>query len=385
MHSFFEETLGDLEVCKKFYPGRTYYIYGFGTFTSKPILSSTNAKYDRLCVLVDVDGHFMWVEDTFIYNIYLFTNKETATKLKVQKSTDYRETIRKLASPIVSLDTIQKYFVPHPRPALNSTLLTWFEKKKAKLIEELPADIQELVRHRPREINPEPERSTVFNKRQIRKFSAGELPNPIIPPFIFSEPTSVLSTSEPPPIILRCFNLAQTQNLARCGLDEEPPEIASNNFKTSFKEEDLAPPEEIPEDMELDAKTEEPADTQLSLSSSTGAMEEMSDLPPTPNEKIHTVKPTVNKYSNNKTEESKIQKALKNVIKSESSHNLDEPEMSPDVFIYSILLFEFEHTFRLLKLFILPLHILTYQPFLSEPFHHHSIGQQKLVHNALRH
>ena len=335
IHGFFEESLSDLEIYKKFYPGRTYYIYGFGTFPSKPILSSANAMYDRLCILINIDGHFHWVENTFIHNIYLFKSTEIAKNLKVQKSDDYREYISKLCSPILPLCLIDKYFVPHPRPTLNNAFLTWLEKKNAKLSEELPTNIQNAIRFHPRNISTEAEKGIVFNKRQINKFAVCEPPSPFVPPFIIGEPISVLPPKDPPPVIQRCFNLPRVRHSTKVSVEEkttdDEPLFRSYALKEPSAKEDLVPTKELPDKgLTVEVRNKEISNCFQQNASSSRILKETSDLPSTTKESTHAINPTPSKCTNSEVQESNARKALPDTVNSKKLYKLCDVDLHTD-------------------------------------------------------
>ena len=195
------------QFCPVYYPGRTYYIYGFGRFSSKAKEGCDGSCYDKLCIVASIDGHITFIENTFIAAIQFFSNacsKDISCYNKKTIITDFKALEANVPQYkpdyLMPFADVDKYFVPMKPPILSDEL----KNLQQNCTLDLSNDLNSLCRRpickgiqlRPASCNSK--KKPMASKSKIPSLSdaaddchflADKNPDPLIPPQTLQPPT----------------------------------------------------------------------------------------------------------------------------------------------------------------------------------------------------
>ena len=151
IHGIDLNTFEKMRLFPRYINGREYYIVGFGFYASNPTTSFRSNKYDKFCLVVSIDGHFVLFDRPFLAKVDFFSDPHTAeTLFEAMKEASLRGEIagdiyHELKKADQNFDNFLRIFSPHEAPQLP----LGFQKIDPLAVQDVADDAIRLCQTRP--------------------------------------------------------------------------------------------------------------------------------------------------------------------------------------------------------------------------------------------
>ena len=150
IHGIDLNTFEKMKLFPRYINGREYYIVGFGFYASNPTTSFGNNKYDKFCLVVSIDGHFVLFDRSLISKVVFFLNpRHSDTLFKAMKEAEIQseisdEFVKELNNREHNFDSFVNIFSPSDPPKLP----LGFQRVNLKTVQDVADDAVSLCKYR---------------------------------------------------------------------------------------------------------------------------------------------------------------------------------------------------------------------------------------------
>ena len=126
------DDMRSMEMYKEFHIGKSYYVYGFARFRIGSQKKSDPTTCDSLCLLVNVDGHFFAIQNTFVASRKFFYDVPESILNRYNSDEfvfDYRrqpqKSVKLFLKNGIDISIIDTECVPVKPPVLSQEFIAW--------------------------------------------------------------------------------------------------------------------------------------------------------------------------------------------------------------------------------------------------------------------